>query len=78
MQENLLILRTKKKMTKTEVAKYLGMSTKTYSAKEKGEYEFTSDEMFKLRDLFNENLENIFLPRNHQFGDKKEGDTCNG
>ena len=71
MQEKLLILRKRRKMTQNEVADYLQISTRQYSLKERGEYEFTSDEMFKLRDLFNCRMEDIFLPRNHQNGDKE-------
>lgn len=70
MQENLLILRKRKKFSQEYVARYLGISSKQYSAKERGVYEFTQDEMFLLRDLFNISLEDIFLPRNHQNGDE--------
>ncbi len=71
MQEKLLILRIQHKMSKTEVANHLGVTLKTYSSKERGDYEFTSDEMFKVRDLFGCNMEDIFLPRCHHNGDKK-------
>lgn len=71
MQEKLLILRTRKNLSKKEIANYLGISPYQYSKKESGKNEFTSSEMFKLRDLFEMNLEDIFLPRNHQNGDKQ-------
>lgn len=70
MQEKLIILRERKKLSKTFVAKFLGISLNQYSAKERGRYEFTQDEMFLLRDLFDASLESIFSPRSHQFGDK--------
>jgi len=70
MQEKLILLRERKKFSKTFVAKFLGLSLNQYSLKERGQYEFTQDEMFLLRDLFDVSLENIFMPRNHRFGDK--------
>lgn len=72
MQENLLLLRKRHHYSQEYVAKYLGISSTQYGYKERGLYEFTQDEMFLLRDLFNMNMEDIFMPRNHQNGDKKE------
>ena len=69
MQEKLLLLRERHNYSKKFIAEYLNISPKQYSAKEKGEYEFTQDEMFKLSLLFNCSLEDIFLPRSHQNGD---------
>lgn len=69
MQEKLLVLRERNDMSKTFVANHIGITPKQYSAKEKGLYEFTSDEMFKIKDLFDEKMEDIFLPRCHQNGD---------
>lgn len=54
------------------MADYLGISPKQYSHKEKGEYEFKANEMFKLRDLFDCRIEDIFMPRSHQGGDKNK------
>ena len=71
MQEKLLILRSKHGYSIKFVADYLGLSSKQYREKEKGNYAFDSDEMFKLSTLFNERLENIFLPRSNQNGDKE-------
>lgn len=76
MQEKLLILRNKNKFTKTKVAKEIGVTLQTYTAKERGDIEFTSDEMFKISDLFGIEISEIFLPRYHQNGDnncKQEG-----
>lgn len=70
MQEKLLVLRSKHNYSKTFLASKLGITVQTYSKKERGDYEFTSDEMFILKNLFEEKLEDIFLPRNHQNGDK--------
>jgi len=74
MQEKLLVLRNRHKLSQKQVADILGLSAHQYRLKEQGRYEFTADEMFKLSDLFNERLENIFLPRGHRFGDSIEGD----
>ncbi|WP_044737159.1 helix-turn-helix transcriptional regulator [Geobacillus kaustophilus] len=70
MQEKLLVLRKKKGITQKELASYLGISVRAYSMKERGERQFTLDEMFKLRDFFDMRIEDIFLPRGHQNGDK--------
>ncbi|GAB6891139.1 helix-turn-helix transcriptional regulator [Geobacillus stearothermophilus] len=70
MQEKLLVLRKKKGITQKELASYLGISVRAYSMKERGERQFTLDEMFKLRDFFDMRIEDIFLPRSHQNGDK--------
>lgn len=72
MQEKLLLLRKRHNYSIKYVAEYLGISNKQYSAKEKGEYEFTADEMFLLKDLFNLNIEEIFMPRGHRIGDKEK------
>ncbi len=72
MQHKLFSLRKfESKMTQSEVADYLGISIKTYRDKEKGKSEFTQDEMFALSELFNCGIEDIFLPRTHQIGNKR-------
>ena len=50
----------------------LGISAKSYRDKELGHQQFTQDEMFKLSDIFNAKLEDIFLPRKYQNGTKKK------
>lgn len=65
-----MILRERNKYSKKYMAEKLGLSVQQYSNKERGDYEFTSDEMFIVRDIFNKRIEDIFLPRNHQNGDK--------
>ncbi|GEM02770.1 putative transcriptional regulator [Halolactibacillus halophilus] len=71
MQEKLMILRERNNYSKKYMAEKLGLSAQQYSNKERGAYEFTSDEMFIVRDIFNKRIEDIFLPRNHRIGDKK-------
>jgi putative transcriptional regulator len=71
MQEKLLVLRKRNNLSQTRLAEYLGISSRQYGLKERGKNEFTLDEMFKLRDLFNCRIEDIFLPRSHQNGDNQ-------
>lgn len=71
MQENLLILRKRFGYSQKDLAAKLGISAQQYRYKEKGLYEFTADEMFILKDIFGKSIEEIFLPRGHQYGDKK-------
>ena len=63
MQEKLLVLRKKMGISQRELASYLGISLKSYSMKERGDRQFTLDEMFKLRDFFGLGIEDIFMPR---------------
>lgn len=63
MQEKLLVLRKKMGISQRELASYLGISLKSYSMKERGERQFTLDEMFKLRDFFGLGIEDIFMSR---------------
>lgn len=72
MQEKIIILREKHNYSIKFVADYLGISTKQYRAKEKGEYAFDLDEMFKLAKLYGETIDNIFLPRGNRNGDKEK------
>ena len=53
------------RLTQQEVADYLGITVQSYRSKEKGNAQFTQDEMFALADFFNRDLNSIFLPRNH-------------
>ncbi|WP_227396826.1 helix-turn-helix transcriptional regulator [Jeotgalibacillus aurantiacus] len=72
-----MILREKSGFSKSHMAKVLGITLKTYTLKERGEYEFTQDEMFTLATFFDKKIDQIFLPRSHQNGDvsnlNKEG-----
>jgi len=76
LQEKLLVLRKRNGYSQEFVAKKLGMSTTQYGLKERGVYEFTADEMFKASALFKKKIEDIFLPRGHQFGYKKEKEAA--
>ncbi len=73
MQEKLLLLRKRHGLSQRIMAKKLGMSDTQYGLKERGIYEFTSDEMFEASELFGERIEDIFLPRGHRIGDVREG-----
>lgn len=73
MQEKLIILREKSGFNKTQMAKVIGVTPKTYVHKERGEYEFTQDEMFTLATFFDKKIDEIFLPRCHQNGDSVTG-----
>ncbi|MCD5028715.1 helix-turn-helix transcriptional regulator [Enterococcus asini] len=64
--------KNEKRMTQQDLADYLGIAVQTYRDKEKGKAEFTQDEMFMIAQLFQKRLDDIFLPRKHQNGDKKE------
>lgn len=71
MQEKLLILRKRHGLSQKEMAKKLGMSDTQYGLKERGVYEFTADEMFEASRIFGKRIEDIFLPRSNQNGDKR-------
>lgn len=69
MQLKLYDLRKNHKhMTQEEIANYLGITAKSYRDKEKGVHPFTQDEMFALSKLFNQKMDNIFLPRKFHNG----------
>ena len=70
MQEKLIILRKKRGVTQKQLAEYLGITEKTYGLEERGEFQFTLEEMFKLRDFFGKGVEDIFLPCSNKNGDK--------
>lgn len=54
--------KNQKKMTQEQMAKYLGITPKTYRSKELGNSEFTLDEMFEIAKLFNKKLMIFFCP----------------
>lgn len=68
MQEKLIIIRKKKGITQQELAKLIGISVNQYSLKEKGKYTFDCDEMFKIAEYLDMNIDDIFLPTTHQNG----------
>lgn len=65
-------------MTQEQMAKYLGITPKTYRSKELGNSEFTLDEMFEIAKLFNKKIDDIFLPRKYQSGTKSDGRVKGG
>lgn len=64
LQTNLMFERIKGQKSKKEMAKYLGLTPETYSAKEKDNLQFKADEMFLLSEYFGKGLDDIFLKRN--------------
>lgn len=70
MQMYLWRLRKQRKISQNEFAKILGISRNSFGAKERGEVPFDSDEMFKASEYLGIPIDQIFLPRCHQNGDK--------
>lgn len=62
MQSKLLVLRKEAGLSQQDMANKLGLSVTSYGEKERGQKNFTLDEMFRLRDFFRKPLEEIFLP----------------
>lgn len=75
MQKNLYALRKAKDLTQYEMAKQLGISTRTYNRKELGITQFTGNEMFMLSKFFDEPIEEIFLPTNVPEGHQKQAEN---
>lgn len=64
MQWNLIRARKERKLSQEHLAALLGIHVTTYGMKERGELQFTADEMFTLKAFFGKKIEEIFLPRN--------------
>ncbi len=64
MQWNLIRLRKEHKLLQKDMEKILSISKDSYGMKERGQVQFTMDEMFILSRYFGLPLEQIFLPRN--------------
>lgn len=62
--------KNEKHKSQKEMGELLGISTNTYGSKERGQIEFTQDEMFKLSEYFGKPIEEIFLPRKYHIGTK--------
>lgn len=73
MQWNLIKARKIAGMSQVDVAKRLGISADAYGMKERGKYQFTQSEMFALAELFNQRLDDIFLPTNFGSSEIKRG-----
>lgn len=78
MQWNLIRLRKERKLYQEHVAKLIGVSTNAYGMKERGEQQFTADEMFLLSDYFDRPMDQIFLPRNFGVAELNEDSNCGG
>ncbi|MFD1416849.1 helix-turn-helix transcriptional regulator [Oceanobacillus jeddahense] len=63
MQWNLIISRKELKLSQVDMAKELKMSKDTYGRKERGETQFTADEMFLISDFLGKPIDQIFLRR---------------
>lgn len=68
MQSKLYSIRKSKKLSQEEMAKLLNMSRISYGKKERGDVEFTIDEMFDISNEFQLPIDDIFLPRSNQNG----------
>lgn len=71
MQEKLIILRKKNKVSQETLANLIGITTKQYGLKERGESIFNGDEMFVIAGYFKLKVDDIFLHSHHQNGDIK-------
>lgn len=60
----LIRLRKELDMTQADVATYLRISTQAYYRKENGLDPFIDIEMFRLKELFGQEMDQIFLPPN--------------
>lgn len=64
MQKKLFLERKiERSMTQKQMADLLGISALTYKRKESGEYPFNQDEMFKIAELFNVKIDELFEDR---------------
>lgn len=71
MQYLLYAIRKENKVTQKQMAGLLNIHVNTYREKEKGLSQFNQDEMFMIADFFGKGVQDIFLPREHQIGNKE-------
>ncbi|MGM0940323.1 MAG: helix-turn-helix transcriptional regulator [Bacillota bacterium] len=71
-QWNLIRLRKERNLTQYDMKNLLNISKDAYGMKERGNAQFTMDEMFILSKYFDLPLEQIFLPRNFGVTEIKE------
>ena len=71
MQINLYNARKEAQMSQEQVAAVLNISRISYGQKERSQKPVTLDEMFKLSELFQRSVDDIFLPRSNQNGSKQ-------
>ncbi|PJO45137.1 helix-turn-helix transcriptional regulator [Lysinibacillus xylanilyticus] len=60
MYVNLYVARKENKLNQKDVAKELGIHSVTYSRKEAGDKEFTLSEAFKLAEIFETTVDELF------------------
>nr|DAT02814.1 MAG TPA: Helix-turn-helix XRE-family like protein [Caudoviricetes sp.] len=63
VQIKLYELRKNAGLNQADLAKKIGISANQYGKKERGQQEFTQDEMFLLSNFFKKPIGDIFLPR---------------
>jgi len=64
MQHKLASLRRYRNISQREMADEIGITTTSYSKKERGITQFTASEMFTIADLFEMKIDEIFLHPN--------------
>lgn len=72
-QWNLIRLRSDRGLKQKDMAEMLGITKETYGMKERGQLQFSMDEMFTISRYFHVPIEDIFLPRN--FGNTEVGES---
>lgn len=73
MQSKLILLMKENGITNKDLANKLGISEKQIGLKIKGETDFKSTEMFKISEIFNKTVDDIFLPSMYENGTKANG-----
>lgn len=58
--------RKKKGMNQSELGKLLGVAQNTVAGYEKGEFEVSYDNLFKLTEIFNISIDDLFPPTNSE------------
>ena len=72
MQGKLILLMKENNVTNRELANKIGISEKQMGLKLKGETDFKSSEMFKISEIFQKSINEIFLPSMYDNGTKEE------
>lgn len=71
MQKKLILLMKENGYTNKDLAHKLGISEKQMGLKIKGDSDFKSSEMFKIAEMFNKTIGEIFLPTVYENGTKE-------
>lgn len=64
LQWKLIIARKELNLNQEDMGKVLKIQKDTYGRKERGDLQFTQDEIFLLSEYFDKQVDEIFLPRN--------------